>query len=595
MHVPEDGVPLLAKAPGGYHARQPGSSNLETLVALVRHEGWIDSSSSHVGQGDFQPRSQRPELIRSLHLFHLVHRAVLEKDIEAAHGVFLDVETYGGDTVLRRAELDLLPRYRELAEQDVAGRKGEDDDSCGKSVEGQWRWHSQEEQNDHYDVVEWIAEQPWCTGKVGMIGESYFAWTQWMAAAQAPPHLACIVPFDGGADMYRDVAYHGGIMATGFPAGWHITELRSHYRVGRVAENATQGDWDLGWNVINHQLADDFWKVRNPDFSNIRCPVYSIGILHKVGIHLRGNIRGYEEVTAPKKLMLCHGDFEGDEVAIFESIQVRNQLLRWYDHWLKGNDTGIMDEPAVNVFVRGREEYRPENEWPLARTEYKKMYLSGKQTGVVDSLNDGGLSWDAPAMDGASVTYSYPDPDWTGFSGVGTAVMDKGILHPCKKILTFTSDPMPQDTEVTGSTVLVLYASSDQPDTEFLVRIWDQFPDEMQMPGMPPAGRILTRGWLKASHAATKSEELSKPFRPYYMHDAPQPIEPGKMYKFEIEIWATSNCFLKGHRLRLDLANGDSNALDFGGHYYGLKVGKDTIYFDKDHPSHLILPVIPPK
>ncbi len=465
----------------------------------------------------------------------------------------------------------------------------------GKSVEGQWRWHSQEEQNDHYDVVEWIAEQPWCTGKVGMIGESYFAWTQWMAAAQAPPHLACIVPFDGGADMYRDVAYHGGIMATGFPAGWHITELRSHYRVGRVAENATQGDWDLGWNVINHQLADDFWKVRNPDFSNIRCPVYSIGILHKVGIHLRGNIRGYEEVTAPKKLMLCHGDFEGDEVAIFESIQVRNQLLRWYDHWLKGNDTGIMDEPAVNVFVRGREEYRPENEWPLARTEYKKMYLSDKQTGVVDSLNDGGLGWDAPAVDGASVTYSYPDPDWTGFSGVGTAVMDRGILHPCKKILTFTSDPMPQDTEVIGSTVLVLYASSDQPDTEFLVRIWDQLPDEMQMPGMPPAGRILTRGWLKASHAATKSEELSKPFRPYYMHDAPKPIEPGKMYKFEIEIWATSNCFLKGHRLRLDLANGDSNALDFGGHYYGLKVGKDTIYFDKNHPSHLILPVIPPK
>jgi predicted acyl esterase len=405
----------------------------------------------------------------------------------------------------------------------------------GKSVEGQWRWHSQEEQNDFYDVVEWIASQPWCTGKVGMIGESYYAWTQWMAAAQAPPHLACVVPFDGGADMYRDVAYHGGIMATGFPAGWHITELRSHYRVGRVAENATQGDWDLGWNVINHQLMDDFWKVRNPDFSNIKCPVYSIGILHKVGIHLRGNIRGYEEVKTPKKLMLCHGDFEGDEVAIFESIQVRNQLLRWYDHWLKGNDTGIMDEPPVNIFVRGRELYRPENEWPLARTEYTKVYL------------------------------------------------------------TFTSDPLPEDTEVIGNTVLVLYASSDQPDAEFLVRIWDQFPDETQMPGMPPAGRILTRGWLKASHAFTKSEELSKPYRPYYLHDSPKPIEPGKIYKFEIEIWATSNCFLKGHRIRLDLANGDSNALDFGGHYYGLKVGKDTIYFDEDHPSHLVLPVVPPK
>ena len=110
---------------------------------------------------------------------------------------------------------------------------------------------------------------------------------------------------------------------------------------------------------------------------------------------------------------------------------------------------------------------------------------------------------------------------------------------------------------------------------------------------MPPAGRILTRGWLKASHAVTKDEALSKPYRPYYRHDKPEPIEPGKIYKYEIEIWGTSNCFLKGHRLRLDLANGDSNALDFGGHYYGLKVGKDTIYFDKERPSHLILPVIP--
>jgi putative CocE/NonD family hydrolase len=446
---------------------------------------------------------------------------------------------------------------------------------------------------DHYDVIEWAATQPWSTGKVGMIGESYFAWTQWMAASLAPPHLACIVPFDGGADMYRDVAYHGGILTSGFPTGWHFTEIRGHYRIGRKGEDPTQGDWDLAWNVMQHQTVDDFWHDRNPDFKNIKCPVYSIGILHKVGIHLRGNLRGYEEVTAPKKLMLCHGDFEGDEVAIFESPEMRNNLLRWYDHWLKGNDTGIMDEPALNIFVRGQERYRREDDWPLARTEYTKLYLSGYKSGAVVSLNDGGLSWEAPTAAESSVTYSYPDPDWTGFSGVGTAVMDHGILNPCKKILTFTTPPFEKDTDVIGNIVLVLYASSDQLDTEFLCRIWDQLPDDVQAPGMPPAGRILTRGWLKASHAATKDEAKSKPYRPYYRHDKPEELVPGKVYKYEIEIWGTSNCFLEGHRLRLDLANGDSNALDFGGHYYGLKVGKDTIYFDKERPSHLVLPVIP--
>ncbi len=94
-----------------------------------------------------------------------------------------------------------------------------------------------------------------------------------------------------------------------------------------------------------------------------------------MGLHLRGNIRGYEEIEVPKKLMLCHGDFEGDEMAIFNSPEMRLLLLRWYDHWLKGNDTGMMDEPPVNIFVRGLERYRRENEWPLARAEHAKLYL----------------------------------------------------------------------------------------------------------------------------------------------------------------------------------------------------------------------------
>ena len=394
-----------------------------------------------------------------------------------------------------------------------------------------------------------------------MIGESYLAWVQWFTAATQPPHLKCIVPFDGGADMYRDVAFHGGIMAVGFPTAWHMWEIRANYRLGRPGPDPKLGDWDMPWHVINHPTCDDFWKLRYADFSRIRCPVFSIGILHKVGIHLRGNVRGYEELTTPKKLLLCHGDFEGDEMAIFNSAEMRLLLLRWYDHWLKGNDTGLMDEDPVTLFVRGKDVYRAEKDWPLPQTEYRKLYLGAGPSGAVESLNDGGLSWEPPAVDDSSFTYAYPDPDWSHFSGMGTAVMEDGVPNPVRKILTFTTPPLEEDLEVIGSMVLVLYASSDQTDTDFFMRLTDQLPDAEQAPGMPPRGLMLTRGWLKASHAATKDEALSLPYRPYYRHDAPQPIEPGEIYKFEIEVWATSCCFRKGHRVRVDLACYDSNAL----------------------------------
>ena len=165
--------------------------------------------------------------------------------------------------------------------------------------------------------------------------------------------------------------------------------------------------------------------------------------------------------------------------------------------------------------------------------------------------------------------------------------------NPVRKILTFTTPPLEDDLEVIGSMVLELYASSDQTDTDFFMRLTDQFPDDAQAPGMPPRGLMLTRGWLKASHAATRDEALQQALPPLLPARRPQPIEPGEVYGFEIEVWATSCCFRKGHRVRIDLACYDSNAFDFGGHYYGLKVGNDTIYHEKDHPSHIVLPVIP--
>lgn len=469
----------------------------------------------------------------------------------------------------------------------------------GHSVEGEFQLFSEPEQNDLYDLIEWIAAQPWCTGKVGMHGESLLAWSQWFAAAKQPPHLVCIQPWDGGADLYRDVAFHGGMMTMGFPTAWHFWEIRGHYRLSVKGPNPDMGRWDMTWNFMNHPTYDDFWKVRNPDYSKIKVPVFSICTWLFVGLHLRGSIRGYEEINTPKKLMMVHGVLDGDEIAIYNSPQMQHLILRWFDHWLKGNDTGFMDEPEVTMFVRGVERYRTEEKWPLPDTQYRKMYLAPGRSGVVESLNDGRLSWDPPTADASAgdskgcYVFKYPDIDWTHFIGGGTAVvLEDGTIHPTKRITTFISDPFERDTEISGCPVLVLYASSDQTDTDFFCRYVDEAPDSEQETGRPPKGRVLSRGWLKASHASTLDEEVSKPYRPFYRHDNPQPIEPGKITKYLIEVWPTSNVFKKGHRLRLDIAPGDSCAVDFGGHYYGLKMGTDTYYYDKEHPSHLVLPMI---
>jgi len=352
--------------------------------------------------------------------------------------------------------------------------------------------------------------------------------------------------------------------------------------------------WDMVYEVMKHPTYDAFWKKRAVDFKKIKVPVYSIGMWHKIGLHLRGNLRGFEELEVPKKLLACYGEYVGDEMAIFNSLEIRLEMLRWYDHWLKDNDTGMMEEPPVKLFIRNSDEgYREEKEWPLKRTQYRPFYLQPGPVGALDSLNDGGLSTSHPDKDSSSFTFGYPDPEWSGWSGIGTGKFVNGLPNPAVKILTFSSSPLEEEIEVTGPITLVLYASSTERDADIYVRLVDQEPDALQQRGVtPPRGKILTRGWLRASHRE-KDPKRSKPFEPYYTHEHPAPIEPGKIYKYEIEVWPTSNLFRKSHRIRVDISNGDSPAFDFGGHHFGLKVGKDTIYYEKAHPSHIILPVIP--
>ncbi|MYM26281.1 CocE/NonD family hydrolase [Duganella sp. FT135W] len=454
--------------------------------------------------------------------------------------------------------------------------------------EGEWLACSEEEQTDMYDTIEWIAAQSWSTGKVGMIGESYYAYPQWLAAATNPPHLACIAPYDGLVDLYRDVVYHGGLCSAGFIAWWS-TNTRALTLLERGdGPHPNNGGGDIVGDWLRNPTMNDFWRVRSAfdKFKDIKTPFYSIANWTAVGIHLRGNLLAYEQIDAPKKLMVAGGNNHHSPIEVYHSDEVHTELTRWYDYWLKGIDTGIMDEAPVKIWVNN-EGWREEQEWPLARVEYKSLYLSSAKAGAVNSLNDGSLSWEAPASDDAT-RLDYPHKEWGGWPGFGSAAMTPNGMDNSAKVLTFTSAPLEEDMEITGPINLKLWISSTETDADIIAKVY-----EVPQQAAPGPLRPMTRGWLKASHRAL-DPALSLPGRPFHPHDKRELLEPKKIYPVEVEVWPTSQLLKKGSRIRLDLANADSPVFDMPfNHHYGCKQGTDWYHHDAEHPSQMLLPVVP--
>ena len=465
----------------------------------------------------------------------------------------------------------------------------------GASDQGVWEYFGPEEQTDLYDAIEWIASQDWCTGKVGMIGQSYFGMAQWSAAIQAPPSLTCIAPYDAKIDHYRGGQFHGGIPAFGLPIIWSFGVRYNHLNGPPGPESAARLKTDLVQAMLAHPTDDEFWRIRSPYWrlSGSTIPTFSIGSWGKNALHLRGNLIGYELTSGPKKLLVeeagqpvrlgavrAQQDFERPE--FHEKV-----LLPWYDYWLKGLDTGVMDGATVTTFVSGIDEYVEWREWPPEEIEYSNLYLRRGPSGAVVSLNDGSLSQEPPRDGEGGTTYSYPRQEWH----LGPVEFKPdGSSDPTSQVLTWTTEPLEQDVMIAGPIAVVLYASSDQPDTDFFVKLWDQVPSGA---GQSRRDVLLARGWLRASHRDL-DESRSTIGRPFHPHRDPRPIEPGKVYRFDIEVWPIAHVFMTGHRIRLHLTNGDSSVTDGNySHFYGIKFGSDTILHDADHPSHVLLPIIP--
>ena len=240
-------------------------------------------------------------------------------------------------------------------------------------------------------------------------------------------------------------------------------------------------------------------------------------------------------------------------------------MIRWYDHWFKGIDTGMMEEHPIKLWIKGDNTWRHENEWPLKRTKWTKFYLR---------------SWERLSEEPETF---YHEPDV--FVQMPPTMTDK------IQSLKYLTAPFSQDVEVTGPMALYLYAEIDQRDTNWIITIKDVNPSNFETE--------LTRGWLKASHRAV-DESKSKPWQPYHPHLKPEPVTPGKIYEYPIEIRPTSNVFKKGHRIMLEIASMDlpsyhRTQVTEGPPYHvcSSKTTQHKIYRDEGHLSYMLLPIIP--
>jgi hypothetical protein len=475
-----------------------------------------------------------------------------------------------------------------------------DSRGCGRSPGYIDLW-SAREAKDIYHCIEWAAEQPWSSGKIGLNGISYYAMNQWQVASLQPPHLAAMCIWEGAADFYRDMNHHGGILCT-FGANWYDMQVKSvqhgvgkrGYRSSMVADYVsgpeTLCEEELGANrcdfagdVSSHALdSDAYWQSRMPDWSKVNAPFLSAANWGGNGLHPRGNFEGFVRAAAQTKWLEVHGIEHWTEFYTDYGIDLQK---RFFGHFLKGEDTGWKNQPRVQLQVRHVDKFvqRMENEWPLARTRWTKFYLNPA---------DHSLSAE-PVAEKGSVTYE----------GFGDGI-------------TFLTPPLEAETEITGPSAAKLFMSSETEDLDlFLVlRVFTADLKEVVFQGALDPHTPIGQGWLRASHRKL-DPKLTLEYRPYHTHDEKQPLRPGEVYELDVEIWPTCIVVPAGYRIGLSVRGRDYvYPGGSGGRLSNMKNeftgvgpflhndprdrppeifgGKNTLYAGGDRTSYLLLPII---
>jgi uncharacterized protein len=401
---------------------------------------------------------------------------------------------------------------------------------------------SPRETRDFYQCIEWAGVQPWSNGKVGLNGISYYGINQWHVASLQPPHLKAMCIWEGAADWYRDMTHHGGILST-FWANWYDMQVKTvQYGLGErgprsfvtgalVCGDESMSDEELarkrssfGDEILAHPLDDAYHKARSPDWDKVVVPFLSAANWGGQGLHPRGNFEGFVRAASKEKWLECHGL---EHWTHFYTDYGRKLQQRFFDFYLKGEANGWAERPKVQLQVRHVDRFveRFESAWPLPSTVWTKFYLNAC---------DQTLSLKPPADD----------------AEIGFAAMGDG--------LTFVSQPLTEETEITGPLAANLRISSTTEDADiFLVfRVFSPDMREVTFVGAIDPHTPIAQGWLRASHRKL-DETLSRPYRPYHTHDEVQLLRPGEVVDLAVEIWPTSIVVPKGYRIGLSVRGRD--------------------------------------
>ena len=508
--------------------------------------------------------------------------------------------------------------------QDVRGRFGSEGEFYPFRDDGDGN------RKDGFDTVEWAASQPWSNGRIGTIGGSYSGVTQYRMLATQPPHLRAQFVRQSSTDYSNEWVYRNGVLELAFNLSWATRHTATHARkwaakgseeryhqlmqdaVTRLADSmydlplkrettlSQLVSWWFAW--LDHPESGKYWDEFNIEktYGSVNVPVAHLGGWYDG--FLRGTLENFAGmkksgqtaqardgqqlivgpwIHAPNAADLTGcGDMDFGPAAAIGFLQTR---LEWFDHWLKDVQNGLPDRPPVRLFAMGVNRWREYSNWPPPGARLTPFYLQGGKANACRSLNDGSLSTVASTNDEPdSYEYDPANPVKTlGGAHLGAAAegapngqKDQRPIHG--RVLTYTGPVLDREIDVTGQVRAVLHAKSSAPDTDWIVKLVDVFPDGRAM--------LVCDGILRARYRNSRIKpELLK----------------GEIARYEIDLWGTSYVFQKGHRIQVIVTSSDFPRWDRNMNTGGVNaeesagnIALNTVYHDAEHPSYVLLPVM---